>query len=410
MPRSLQRALLATAAALFILALWHLFELRFSAGDVFPQGSSFRADPLGTRAFFEALSRTPGHTVARQVQPLRKFDTPRDTTLLFLSLSPESDTVSPGTMQVLDEFLSNGGRLILTYRGDAMSMEQLSNVKQLILGTNVSPRPSRPLASPNPRNGGTADGQSLSEHFGFSFTSGPVPAESSGDRVAYRVRRSETASTELPNYAHWHSPLSLILAPAVWNPLYQRGVAPVMSEWRFGSGTVIVATDAWFHSNEALRDDRSAPLLSWVAGRRTKLIFDETHLGIQMEPGIVSLARRYRLQGLGIGLLTLAALFIWRNSVPLLPRAAGESPFFEIDSEQSSIAGFAHLLQRSIPPSEMLVRTFEDWKRFIGPKLPDGPSRQRELQDLVNLELARPTSKHEWVSTWQKMAKLLKRD
>src|SRR6266487_6109478 len=73
--------LLAVLLAVFGLGVGRLFQLRFEAGDVYPPYSSFRADPLGTKAFFESLKILRGITVQRFLQQLDKLREGRRTTL-----------------------------------------------------------------------------------------------------------------------------------------------------------------------------------------------------------------------------------------------------------------------------------------------------------------------------------------
>ena len=67
--------LLLACTAGFAFGLLHLFKLRFAAGDVYPQYSSLRADPLGAMAFCESLERMPGLSVRRENSDLRKPNT-----------------------------------------------------------------------------------------------------------------------------------------------------------------------------------------------------------------------------------------------------------------------------------------------------------------------------------------------
>ena len=41
--------------ALFVFGLTQLFKLRFEAGDIYPEYSSLRADPLGAKALYQSL-------------------------------------------------------------------------------------------------------------------------------------------------------------------------------------------------------------------------------------------------------------------------------------------------------------------------------------------------------------------
>src|SRR5439155_26641627 len=74
-------ALLLVLLAVFGLGVGRLFQLRFEAGDVYPPYSSLRADPLGTKAFFEGLKILHGITVERLFQQLDRLREGRRTTL-----------------------------------------------------------------------------------------------------------------------------------------------------------------------------------------------------------------------------------------------------------------------------------------------------------------------------------------
>ena len=69
-----QRALFFLALAGVLAALgygvWHLLNLRFSAGDVYPHYSSFRSDPLGSRVYYESLSQLDHTRVRRFIQSI----------------------------------------------------------------------------------------------------------------------------------------------------------------------------------------------------------------------------------------------------------------------------------------------------------------------------------------------------
>src|SRR5687768_18470710 len=54
----------------FCLGLVKLFQLRFSTGDVYPPYSALRADPLGTKIFYESLRALPGVTAGRNERQL----------------------------------------------------------------------------------------------------------------------------------------------------------------------------------------------------------------------------------------------------------------------------------------------------------------------------------------------------
>ncbi len=76
-------------AAVFAAGLTELFLWRFESGEVYPEYSSLRSDPRGTRALFESLTLVPGVEVRRHMQPLSTLKD-FDGTLFYLGLSPGS--------------------------------------------------------------------------------------------------------------------------------------------------------------------------------------------------------------------------------------------------------------------------------------------------------------------------------
>jgi hypothetical protein len=122
-------------------------------------------------------------------------------------------------------------------------------------------------------------------------------------------------------------PLFLTNLINAWRVIYALDDRPVVIERRLGAGHIVLCSDSYFASNEALRRERHPDLLAWVIGARRRVAFDETHLGVMERPGVATLAWKYRLHGLIAGILLLAALFVWKNSVSFVPPydEAGES-------------------------------------------------------------------------------------
>ena len=105
----------------------------------------------------------------------------------------------------------------------------------------------------------------------------------------------------------WHSPGVLTDLASHWRTVYRVETNAVIVERRLGSGSIVLATDSYFVSNEALRNDRSTPLLTWLIGPLHHVVFNETHLGVTEQPGFATLARRYRLR-LFFSLLAVVAV------------------------------------------------------------------------------------------------------
>lgn len=149
-----------------------------------------------------------------------------------------------------------------------------------------------------------------------------------------------------------------------WTALAAADGVVMIAEQRIGQGSVVVATDSYFASNEALLKERSPQFLAWLVGPSREVIFDEFHMGTVESPGIMTLARRLHLQGLFIGGLVLFGLFIWQSSSSLVPAEDVSGKESEaVVSGHGATAGLISLLRRGIPRSQLLTRCFEVWEK-----------------------------------------------
>ncbi len=351
--------LLVLGAGAFGFGLYELFELRFAAGDVYPAYSSLRADPLGTMAFYESLERLPGLAVRRDFYAGNRL--PEEPHTCYLHLAAESTDwllLPEDLTRAIDGFLARGGRLVITF-----------------LPENVSPFRFTPPAAPPPptrskkgsRQAKTDDAGmpakiALKEHWGVEFRRVPLAA-GPGDTHQPALAENRTGLA-LPSTLRWHSALVLTNLDPAWQTIYGRGTNPVVVERRFGRGTVVVATDSYFVSNEALSKERHADLLAWVIGSARQVVFDEAHFGLVDRPGTATLIRKYRLHGLAAAFIVLAGLFIWKNASTFAPPFPPELDTEEIRGKEAA-AGFVNLLRRNIAPRDLLGICFEQWSKSL---------------------------------------------
>jgi hypothetical protein len=139
---------------------------------------------------------------------------------------------------------------------------------------------------------------------------------------------------------------------------------PVLMEMPYGRGSVVVAGDAYFLSNEALQNDRATRLLAWLVGPNSRVEFDESHLGVVENVGVAALARRYGMEEAFVTVLLLALLFVWRRMalfVPV-PQEQAETVF-----SSSQTAALEALLLRSVPPAELVAVCMAEWRRTARP-------------------------------------------
>jgi hypothetical protein len=399
MKRLASIALLVVLAAAFFAALWRLFDLRFSTGDVYPPASTFRADPLGARAFHDSLTLLPDRGVRRLLEPVRRVGNGADTTLFLLGVSPDNDGwLDRRTARELDDFLVQGGRLVVTFTDlseplDKAYFSATNRIVRVNSSTNFVEDPGRLI---------------LAGHFGFELGAVQPMRDSNGVAQAVSAEVTTNGPATLPRELAWHSTLRLTqFSGAGWRVFYAHEGDAVLAARPVGKGLLIVATDSWFHSNEALRSDRATPLLAWLVGPNRRIIFDETHLGTELAPGIMTLARRYRLHGLSAGLLLLAALYVWRQTTSLVPRLAPTEDSEDVVTARDSATGFVNLLRRSVAPADVVALCFTGWRKSVGVLRPDLSRKLADMQDVINLEAARPPKERTPVATYRKLTKIL---
>src|SRR5581483_7175048 len=326
MKRRLHLVVLAVCICGFVWGVAELFRLRFEFGDVYPPYSTLRNDPLGASAFFEALQRMPGVTPSRDFSADDRLPEGPRTAYLHLAGDSNDWTELPEhTFNMVDQFVRRGGRLVVAFQPVATAGSWSARPLPMVppSGTNIPPGTNRPASRYGPpivrpaRRDPDIRTISIPEKWGLGFR---VRDLKMGPNDSYEpVEVLNAGGSALPESLAWHSGGVFIDLDPAWHVIYQRGTNAVLIERQFGRGSVVLATDSYFISNEAMARDRHAELLAWLVGPSTQIIFDEAHLGIVQEPGVAMLMRKYQLGGFFAALLFLAALFLWKNSSPLAP-------------------------------------------------------------------------------------------
>jgi hypothetical protein len=247
--------------------------------------------------------------------------------------------------------------------------------------------------------------ETLKEHWGVEFGYRRLDVS---DTDSYEPDEAENHSgLPLPEYLAWHSATVFTNLDNSWRTIYARGTNPVVIERRFGRGSVVMATDSYFLSNEAMRKDRHADLLAWFVGPNRHVIFDEAHHGIMDTSGVATLIRNYRLHGLAAGLLVLAALFIWKNSLSLVPPHADEKSENYVAGKDAT-AGFVNLLRRNVPARDVLSVCFAEWTKSLYQGRYYTISAVSEAQAVMEAELKRSLRERDSVKAYQTICRILK--
>ncbi len=379
--------LIAAAGVLIAGFVW-LFEQRFETGDVYPAYSSLRADPLGVMALYESLEKLRGVAVERDYSTQNLLPEGTGTTYLHIAAPiGEWRLLAEQTLVEMERFVSNGGRLVVTMYPVANKppawRESLEQNRQS--GKEEKPKPT-------PRR----------ERWGIDFEVVDLEQQQ-GEYLPVSVENQ--SGLALPQTLDWHSGIILTNVTADWKPIYSRGSGAVMVERRFGRGAVVIATDSYFLSNEAMQRDRHADLLAWLIGPNRAVVFDEAHLGVTESPGVATLMRRYRLHWFAAALAGLAALFVWKNSVSLLPAREGFRSGNVIAGKDAT-SGFINLLRRSIPSRDIFTACFTEWKASTSPGSYSA-TRLHQAQAMFEAEQSLPVKERKPVNSYRRISKIL---
>lgn len=401
MKKRLPIVLILVCAATFMLGVVQLFKLRFEVGDVYPAYSSLRSDPLGTMAFYESLSELPGIATRRDHSSANQLPEGKDTTYLHLAARILEWNWLPAELwKELDAFLLNGGRLAITfYPETARPFQPFSRQTPA-----SNPLAQRKRGKKQARDGAATAMETLKERWGVEFGYRRLNV---GENNSHEPAEVENLSDlSLPEFLSWHSATIFTNLDTAWQTIYARGTNPVVIERRFGNGSVVMATDSYFLSNEAMLRNRHADLLAWFIGPNRHVIFDEAHHGIMDTSGLATLIRNYRLHGLAAALLILAALFIWKNSLSLVPPYADERSAAYISGKDAA-SGFVNLLRRNIPARDVLSVCFAEWTKSLYQGRYYTVTAVSQAQAVMEAELKRPEHQRDPVTAYRDISRIL---
>lgn len=404
---------LIVVAAGFAWGIGALFLWRFESGDVYPEYSSLRADPLGTMAFYESLGTLPGISVERDFQSDNRLPDGQHTTYLHLAAhSYEWVWQSSDLFKEIENFAVSGGRLVITFYPEPTlptgysDFDYTTNRWYPVPGLKTNKMSRVPPVQRLRRSGDEDEGMvAMETRWGVGMRHVPLTDGYNGAYLPETVRLR--ASADLPDSLEWHSGLIFTNLSKAWRVIYTRGTNPVVIERAFGAGRVVMATDSYFVSNEAVQRDRHADLLAWAVGPSRRVIFDEAHFGIVDSSGVAVLMRKYRLYGVAAGLVLLAILFIWKNSTSLVPPPRDEAAPDHVAGRDAA-AGFVNLLRRNIATRDILSTCFTEWTRSLTHSGSYTLSAVDRAQTVMEAENARSASARDPVRAYREICAALK--
>ena len=405
--------------------LVHLFNLRFESGDNYPPYSSLRADPLGAKALFDSLD--PLVPARRHLLPLSKLGEGRNTTLLWLGDDVAKLRFLPGEFKDLETFVRTGGRVVIAPL-PVLDRPRINRF-QARAARRGGATPGGATNAPTQPGDDPDDFQrsSIKDRWDVSFEFDALPGAADNKPAPALAFRQESAAPQLPQTIKVHSGLYFDKFDSEWQPIYDRDAAAnsrrpgnrrsntnrqaVVIERSMGKGSIVLSADPFAFSNEALRRDREPALLAWFIGSAREVVFDETHLGVKLDPGVATLARKYHLEGFFVALLALAGLFVWKNSTGFMPpydeqllRERGDQI-----SGKDSAAGFVNLLRRNIRPVDLMKVCLEQWNTHVARTKKPSEARLQAMQKIIDAENALDPRQRNPVRTYLKFCEILKR-
>jgi hypothetical protein len=361
---------LIAAVLLSAFGLLRLFALRFERGDVFPPYSSLRSDPLGCKALFLALERTPGLDVRRNYRDPEKLKGSQAGTIYILGagggvLEHPRDREA----KKLEALAGEGNRLVIAFgkvgeEGDAAGeTADESDVGEK--GTKEA-LPAKPC----PKRGG-AWGLEIGA---FDPPAGPLKGSPSATATA--------PVSGLPTTIPLNSRRHFKGEGKGWIAVYSYGGRAVVLERNIGRGSIVLLAESYLLSNEALRKDRCPGLLAWLQGAGRTALFDESHLGVRDNPGIMMLIRKHRLVPFLVALLATALLYVWKCGVPFVGVPLPEKEYREVCG-RDSVSGLVNLLRRNVPREELIGACFREWAKTFSRELGQSPELAGKLRKII---------------------------
>ena len=193
-----------------------------------------------------------------------------------------------------------------------------------------------------------------------------------------------------------------------WKIIYRCNENAVVLERAFGKGSIVLAGDTQFLMNQKLQGDSSGQVIHWLLDEHPHVVFNETHLGIKTNTGVMALVRRYRLHWFSLATLFLAILYVWRASMPLTPH---QDPFTSggfIAEGHAGSDGMDRLLEQHLSAKELLGTCLKEWEHTEARRRPPDDETKRRL-DLIMADEEIPINHSLIVEAYKRICKYIKK-
>ncbi len=213
------------------------------------------------------------------------------------------------------------------------------------------------------------------------------------NRAGKTAQRASSAPAEVTETLMTFTDLYFDDLKEGWNVIYELSGRPVIVERAFGDGTVVASTVTYPFTNRALRSDRATSFLRWAVGESATIVFDETHFGVVANQGVATLARKYHLEGLALGLTILAIFFVWKSTARVVPLYSYEkwASFQSSKDGRDSLSGLENLLDRHVSRHLMIRTLLTVFKKSAGASTRLTKTRVDDINELVRWAEEKPS-------------------
>lgn len=396
--------LLLAVVTVFVTVL----ERRFASGDIYPLYSTERSDPLGASALFDSFDALPGYEVTRNHRNLQAIDTLDHRSALWLcgvSRTSFEGLRGPEDSPVLRAIQEEGARLILTINPELVPekfdlhseedddwFKRREEARKQRDAESGKETPEKEEETKDDEIDDEEDpamrGPALTELWEVKLDS---PENFERPEEGWAVKAGRGLDPERPVPAalpRWRSQFHFDSLGADWRIAATVDERPVVIERSFGKGSVVLVSDSYFASNEALWQGAEPAFLLWLGGGKTRLIFDETIHGSVESGGVMKMIRRYRFHGFFFGLFVFIALLAWKSASSLAPGSEALergliSGSGDAIAGEDTGSGFIRLLRRSVPRPRLLHTCLDTWRQTAGRRMRGESAGQREAIDRI---------------------------
>ncbi|WOO42178.1 DUF4350 domain-containing protein [Rubellicoccus peritrichatus] len=385
-------------------AFYAVIHLRLERGDVYPPGSSFRADPLGGKALFESLESVPGIKVSRNFERFSDVQFGDNTVFILEAASPydledlESDAAYP-----LRDSIAHGARLVVALKHQKQhrdSWDEELEIDDDLDEGDVESEVDETEEIHSDMESETLPGLYFSSNLSMD-TVGPGAAELNPAFVAEEV-------SPLPLSLPWQETKYWSELSEYWDSVYTLDGQVVVAQRLFGRGSIVIMTDSYLLSNEGLLKNREPDFLTWLIGDKSVVVFDETHFGVTEPQGITLLIRSYKLGALALGLAFFTGLFVWKHLSTLVP------PKEDFEEKESVVRvgrtgqdAQVDFIRRRLGADTLLDECVDLWARTCGRNDAATIKRVANARKIAKREGLKPVHKRDLVLGYQEITKIL---